>query len=81
MNRLLQLKNQYPTDLFNVFVVRLRSANAHLFVERTFANTFTGSGCVALAPFRRMLRRKGVRKGVLKQGNKQTKCEQQTKKV
>ena len=29
MNRLLQLKNQYPIDLFNSFVARLRSANAH----------------------------------------------------
>ena len=35
MNRLLELKKQYPTDLFNVFVARLRSANAHLFVERS----------------------------------------------
>ena len=34
MNRLLQLKNQYPTDIFNMFVARLRSANPHLFVER-----------------------------------------------
>jgi hypothetical protein len=28
MNRLHQLKNQYPVDLFNSFVARLRSANA-----------------------------------------------------
>ena len=35
MNRLLQLKHQYPIDLFNVFVARLRSANAHLLVERS----------------------------------------------
>ena len=35
MNRLLQLKNQYPIDLFNSFVARLRSANTHLFVERS----------------------------------------------
>ena len=35
MNRLLQLKKQYPIDLFNSFVARLRSANAHLFVERS----------------------------------------------
>jgi len=30
-----KLKNQYPIDLFNSFVARLRSANAHLFVERS----------------------------------------------
>ena len=35
MNRLLQMKNQYPTDIFNVFVARLRSTNAHLLVERS----------------------------------------------
>ena len=35
MNRLLQLKNQYPIDLFNSFVARLRSANTHLFDERS----------------------------------------------
>jgi hypothetical protein len=35
MNRLHQLKNQYPVDLFNSFVARLRSANAHLFDERS----------------------------------------------
>ena len=37
MNRLLQLKNQYPIaiGLFNSFVACLRSANAHLFVERS----------------------------------------------
>ena len=35
MNRLLQMKNQYPTDFFKLFVARLRSANAHLLVERS----------------------------------------------
>ena len=35
MNRLHQLKNQYPVDLFNSSVARLRSANAHLFDERS----------------------------------------------
>ena len=35
MNRLHQLKNQYPVDLFNSFVARLRSANAHLIDERS----------------------------------------------
>ena len=36
MNRLHQLKNQYPVDLFiNSCVARLRSANAHLFDERS----------------------------------------------
>jgi hypothetical protein len=35
MNRLHQLKNQYPIDLFNSFVARLRSANTHLFDERS----------------------------------------------
>ena len=35
MNRLHQMKNQYPVDLFNSFVARLRSANAHLFDERS----------------------------------------------
>ena len=35
MNRLFQMKNQYPTDIFNVFVARLRSTNAHLLVERS----------------------------------------------
>ena len=29
MNRLLQLKKQYPIDLFKSFVARLRLANAH----------------------------------------------------
>ena len=35
MNRLLQLKNKYPIDLFILLVARLRSANAHLLVERS----------------------------------------------
>jgi hypothetical protein len=35
MNRLLQLKNQYPIDLFNSVVALSRSANTHLFVERS----------------------------------------------
>ena len=39
MDRLLQLKNQYPIssyiDVFNSFVARLRSANTHLFDERS----------------------------------------------
>ena len=37
MNRLLQLKNQYPIaiGLFNSFVACLRSANAHSLVERS----------------------------------------------
>ena len=29
------MKNQYSVDLFNSFVARLRSANAHLFDERS----------------------------------------------
>ena len=35
LNRLHQLKKQYPVDLFNSFVARLRSANAHLIDERS----------------------------------------------
>ena len=35
MNRLLQLKNQYPVNLFNSCVARSRSASAHLFHERS----------------------------------------------
>ena len=35
MNRLHQSINQYPVDLFNSFVARLRSANTHLFDERS----------------------------------------------
>ena len=35
MNRLHQLKNQYLVHLFNSCVARLRSANAHLFDERS----------------------------------------------
>jgi hypothetical protein len=38
MNRLLQPKKQFPIDpidFFNSFVARLRSANAHLSVERS----------------------------------------------
>ena len=36
MNRLLnKSKNQYPVDLFNSYVARLRSANTHLFDERS----------------------------------------------
>jgi len=37
MNRLLQLKINIPTDLFNLFVARLRSANAHLFVACSYS--------------------------------------------
>jgi hypothetical protein len=35
MNRLLQMKNYNSTDIFNVFVARLRSAIAHLLDERS----------------------------------------------
>ena len=35
LNRLLELKKRYPIELFNSFFARLRSANAHLFVERS----------------------------------------------
>jgi hypothetical protein len=35
MDRLHQLKNQYPIDHFNSIVARLRSANTHLFDERS----------------------------------------------
>jgi hypothetical protein len=35
MNRLHQSINQYPVDLFNSFVARLRSANTHLFDGRS----------------------------------------------
>jgi hypothetical protein len=35
MNTLHQSKNQYPVGIFNSFVARLRSANAHLFDERS----------------------------------------------
>ena len=35
MNRLHQSKNQYPVDIFNSIVARLRSANAHLFDARS----------------------------------------------
>mgnify|MGYP001091081288 FL=1 len=35
MNRLHQSINQYPVDLFNSFVARLRLANKHLFDKRS----------------------------------------------
>ena len=35
MSRLHQSKNQYPVDIFNSIVARLRSANAHLFDARS----------------------------------------------